>query len=436
MSDYRLVLGLEIHIQLKTQLKMFCVCVADFFGKSPNTHTCPTCLGLPGALPVPNLEAIKFTHRLGTALNCRLNQDSFFERKHYFYPDLPKGYQISQYRRPLCEGGCLTLADGSTAAVERVHIEEDTGKSFHRNGKTLIDFNKSGVPLVEIVTKPSFTSVEHAVEFSKKIHDIVRILGISDADMEKGQMRLEANISLRTLEMKAQNILPTYKVEVKNINSFKFMEKAVRAEISRQKELLARGMDVLQENRGWSEDMKTTVAQREKEESKDYRYFPDPDIPPMEFDEDYFAEIKQSVPELPEQVSARIISQYGIDEATAKLLTTGSGLSLVEKFEAVCALNGDPAVVAKLLLNRKEYRLLSAEEFAKSIQEKKETLLDERDLTSLIQKALTENPKAVGDYKKGKMSSVEFLLGQIMREIKGSMDVKTARSLIIEFLEK
>ncbi|MFC1700498.1 Asp-tRNA(Asn)/Glu-tRNA(Gln) amidotransferase GatCAB subunit B, partial [Patescibacteria group bacterium] len=223
----KLVLGLEIHLHLNTKIKMFCGCSSDIWGKDPNTSTCPTCLGLPGALPVPNEEAVRKTQLLGLALGCTINNNSRFDRKHYFYPDLPKGYQISQYKQPLCVGGELKLDSGIVAKIERVHLEEDVAKSFHEKDKTLLDFNKSGVPLVEIVSEPCFTNVKDAVDYSKKIQRIVRAIGVGDVDMEKGQMRLEANISLRTQDMEEKGELHPYKVEIKNINSFRFMEKAV-----------------------------------------------------------------------------------------------------------------------------------------------------------------------------------------------------------------
>src|SRR3989344_6138652 len=274
MTEYKLVLGLEVHIHLKTETKMFCACDSNIYEAEPNTHVCPVCLGLPGALPVPNFEAIKKTQVLGLALDSILNKESRFDRKHYFYPDLPKGFQISQYKQPLCEGGEIELDSGNKVSLERIHLEEDTAKSFHENGRTLIDFNKSGMPLVEIVTKPVFKTVGESVEFCKKIQDIIRYLEIGDADMEKGQMRLEANISIRTEEMEKKGILPEYKVEIKNINSFRFMEKAVRAEIQRQKDLWDKGTMPVQANRGYDEDSGVTVSQREKEEAHDYRYFP------------------------------------------------------------------------------------------------------------------------------------------------------------------
>lgn len=427
---YKLVLGLEIHLHLKTQTKMFCGCDANIYGAEPNTHTCPTCLGLPGALPVPNFDAVKKTQLLGAALNCQLNTNSRFDRKHYFYPDLPKGYQISQYKQPLCENGYLMLDSGEVVNIERIHIEEDTAKSFHEGGKTLIDFNKSGMPLIEIVTKPTFKSTEDAVDFCKKIQDIVRFLEIGDADMEKGQMRLEANISMRTEEMEKNEELPKYKVEIKNINSFRFMEKAVKAEIKRQTEILEKGETPIQENRGWDEGKGTTVSQRGKEEAHDYRYFPEPDIPPMEFSGKYLEELQSALPELPYQIKQRLISEYKLSEANATRLTTGDHKETLKKFEEIVLKGIDAVKTANLLLNKPEYQNLSVEEFIKKVGEGEEKITDISVIEKAVRKVVEENPEAVKEYKKGKESSIEFLVGQVMRETKGKARADIVRSLL------
>jgi aspartyl-tRNA(Asn)/glutamyl-tRNA(Gln) amidotransferase subunit B len=430
LGEYKLVLGLEIHFHLKTKTKMFCRCDANFYGATPNTHTCPVCLGLPGALPVPNNDAIRAIHVFGKALGCRLNEHSRFDRKHYSYPDLPKGYQISQYLQPFCEDGILELSSGETIDIERIHLEEDTAKSVHQNKRTLIDFNKSSVPLVEIVTQPVFRSVDDAVEFSKKIQDLVRLLDIGDADMEKGQMRLEANISLRTAEMEREDELPKYKVEIKNINSFRFMEKAVKAEIIRQREMLEKGEQPVQENRGFDETKNVTVAQRSKENAHDYRYFPEPDIPPFVFEESYFEEIENLLPELPWEIKSRLIDQYGLSEKNAEFLSTGVGIELLEKFEDIAAENVDPEKAANILINKLEYRELSPSEFAEKLLEDENKIDSHDELYFVVEEVIANNMDAVENYKNGNAGSIQFLIGQVMRETKGKADAAVVKDLL------
>jgi aspartyl-tRNA(Asn)/glutamyl-tRNA(Gln) amidotransferase subunit B len=434
LGDYKLVLGLEIHLHLNTRKKMFCLCGADIFGKSPNTQTCPTCLGLPGALPVPNYSAVKKAQLLGLALNCSLNEKSRFDRKHYSYPDLAKGYQISQYLQPLSENGHLDLSSGNKVDIERVHLEEDTAKSFHKEGKTLVDFNKAGMPLVEIVTRPVFKTIEDAVEFSKRVQDIVRVLEIGAVDMEKGQMRLEANISLRTADMEREDKLPAYKVEVKNINSFKFMERAVKAEAARQKAVLDGGGTPLQENRGFDESKNETVSQRSKEFAHDYRYFPEPDIPPMEFTEEHTTELINLLPELPHEIKERLVTQYEISEKNAFSLTTGIGLSLLEKFEELVTHNLEPEKVANILINRPASRELSIGEFVKAITEQGDKIEDSEKLIEFVKQAVEANPAAVEDFAKGKETAVEFLLGKVMQLSQGKADPDMTRRIIKKLL--
>lgn len=428
----KLVLGLEIHLHLNTKTKMFCGCSADIWGKEPNTHTCPVCLGLPGALPVPNEEAVRKTQLLGLALGCELNSNSRFDRKHYFYPDLPKGYQISQYKQPLCIEGRLDLDSGKVAEIERVHLEEDVAKSFHKKDKTLLDFNKSGVPLVEIVTKPCFTDVKDAVDYSKKIQQIVRSLGIGSCDMEKGQMRLEANISLRTEEMEKKGELNPYKVEIKNINSFRFMEKAVEAEIKRQTEIFEKDEMPIQENRGYDEDKGLTVPQRTKEEAKDYRYFPEPDIPPMEFTNEYINELRTELPELPHQMKEKLVSM-GINGNYASVIIDKFEKGGVEKLEGLVEKGLDPNAVAGLFVNRKGATELSFEEI-KATLEGGEALDNKEELNGIIKEVIDDNPKAVADFKSGKETAVQFILGQVMRKTQGKADPTISEELIKKML--
>ncbi|MFA6982009.1 MAG: Asp-tRNA(Asn)/Glu-tRNA(Gln) amidotransferase subunit GatB [Patescibacteria group bacterium] len=426
MKDYRLVLGLEVHFHVKTATKMFCACGADIYGAEPNTHTCPTCLGLPGALPVPNQDAIRKVQLFGLALGGTVNKESRFDRKHYFYPDLPKGYQISQYKHPLCSGGSVTLDSGKIVEIERVHMEEDTAKSFHEKGMTLIDFNKSGMPLGELVTKPVFTSIEDAVEFSKRLQQILRSTGVGDADMEKGQMRLEANISIRTPEM-PDTELPNYKVEIKNINSFRFLENAVNAEVTRQIEILKSGGKVIQENRGYDEATKSTVSQRIKEEAHDYRYFPEPDIPSMVFDDTYIEELRKRLPELPEQKADRFCKDYGLTSAISRRLVSSEALCM---FEELMGKGQDAVLTANNLLNKPEYLAMSVDEYMKVQDQAKDKISGTGDLMPVIERVLAANPSVIDDYRKGKTSSIEFLVGMVMRETKGKADAGVVRDLI------
>jgi len=432
-DNYRLVLGLEIHLHLRTDRKMFCGCSADVWDKESNSITCPVCLGLPGALPVPNEDAVRKTQLLGLSLGCELNKNSKFDRKHYFYPDLPKGYQISQYKEPLCVGGSVKLDSGFVADIERIHLEEDVAKSFHEKNRTLLDFNKSGMPLVEIVTKPVFTDVKDAVDFCKKIQQMVRFLDIGDVDMEKGQMRLEANISLRTKEMEEKNELSTYKVEVKNINSFRFMEKAVLAEIDRQLEVFESGEVPIQENRGFDEIKGKTVPQRTKEDAKDYRYFPEPDIPPMIFSDDYIEELRKQIPELPHEIKERLVKDYDIRMSDATTLLDVMGISFVEKFERTVSKGGDAKKVANALINRTETHEMSEDDIILFISGAKDSI-GEEELSKIVQKIIDSYPKAVEDYRNGKENSLQFILGQVMRETKGKADHEITLKIIKEKL--
>ncbi len=436
LGEYKLVLGLEIHLHLKTKTKMFCRCDANIYGEEPNSHTCPVCLGLPGALPVPNKDAVKMAQLLGLALQCRLNNNSRFDRKHYTYPDLPKGYQISQYQLPFCENGVMELSSGEHVDIERIHLEEDTAKSIHKDGKTLIDFNKSCMPLVEIVTRPTFTTITDAVEFSRKIQDLIRLLKIGDGDMEKGQMRLEANISLRSSEMERLEELPEYKVEIKNINSFKFMERAVRAEIKRQREILEAGDTPDQENRGFDESSNETVPQRGKEDAHDYRYFPEPDIPVMEFTDEYIEELKTFLPELPDDIKQRLMTQYNLSEKNAAFLSYGSGLEILPIFEELATQNIDPEKLANLLINKPEYREMEVSEFMSMVEDASTTLGDEKELRKIIIKIIKDNPDTVADFKKGKEASIQFLLGQVMRGTKGKAEPKITLKILGDELSK
>jgi len=425
---------------------MFCSCPADHFGKPPNTLCCPVCLGLPGALPVPNKKAVDWTIMLGLALNCQISQESKFDRKNYFYPDLPKGYQISQYDQPLCFQGQTTLKNDRQIGIRRVHLEEDTGKLVHIeiNGEkcTLIDFNRSGVPLVEVVTEPDFESVDEVDEFVKKLQQIVRYLGISEADMEKGTMRIEPNISVRKIQnpnSKFQNDeLPKYKVKIKNINSFRFARKAIESEINRQIQLLEKGKTPVQETRGWNEAKSGTFSQRSKEQAHDYRYFPEPDIPPMIFDDMQVSKLKIQIPELPEIKTKRFVAEYGLSEYNAEILCREKDLA--DYFENAVKIgkqeNLSPLQIAKFLINRKlDSKRSSSEELIKTIAQSQQAFeISDQDLEKAIEGVLAENPKAVEDYKKGKTTILNFLLAQVIRKTNPNIDKTKIRQTLIRHL--
>lgn len=436
IGKYKLVLGLEIHLHLKTERKMFCRCKTDVYGSEPNTHTCPTCLGLPGALPVPNPEAIRKTHILGLALKSKICKESRFDRKHYFYPDLPKGYQISQYKKPLCLGGFLELHSGRRADIERVHLEEDTAKSIHEGDKTLIDFNLSSMPLVEIVTKPTFTDVEDAVEFCHLIQQLVRDLKLGDADMEKGQMRLEPNISLRTAEMESKNKLPGYKVEIKNINSFKFMKKAVKAEVKRQRKMLDEGKTPRQENRGYVESEKTTVSQRSKEHAHDYRYFPEPDIPPMVFDSGHIEKVKKEYEELlkmsPSYKKETMLADLKIKNRLKKRAEDQLSIETIEKILKICAKDKGHEKVVNLFLNNKDVWEKEVDDIIKMIEEEKDKMDDEDILQDIVSKVISKNQDAVESYLSGKDNALQYLIGMVMKETKGKADAEISKELILK----
>lgn len=423
------IIGLEVHVELTTKSKMFCGCPANHFGKTANSQTCPVCLGLPGALPVPNQQAIEDTIKIGLALNCEINENSHFDRKQYFYPDLPKGYQISQYDQPLCQDGFLTLDSGKKIRLLRVHLEEDTGKLQHTSlaGKkvSLVDFNRSGVPLVEIVSEPDITSSVEAKEYLKKIHAIIRELGVTSADMEKGQMRLEPTVNLNI----DGHFTPL--VELKNINSFNFAVAALEYEIKRQlEEWQKSGIEKNNTNkttRGYDSVRKITFPQREKEEAKDYRYFPEPDIPPLVISPAVVAEIKNKLPQLPEAIISDLIAS-GVKPAAAKILSQDK--------TALTALkaNGDldSGKLANFIVNKKID--LSGDirsQFAKLTQGGE---TDTAKLVPIIDQVIADNPKIVTDYKSGKTAVLGFLIGQVMRITPGA-DAKTISTLLVEKLK-
>lgn len=467
MNDYTPIIGLEIHVELSTKSKMFCGCPADWFGLPPNSVTCPVCLGLPGALPVANKQAIEWVIKLGLAMGCSIATLSKFDRKHYFYPDLPKGFQISQYDVPFCHSGIYDIIDNKlnvtkTINIKRIHMEEDTGKLIHENGKSYVNYNRSGVPLVEIVTEPDFEDSSEVKQFLEELHVIVQYLGISDCNMEEGSMRLEPNISVRkvpssTLQVpskKDQTLdvargtlydLPNYKVEIKNINSFKYARDAIDYEVERQIALLKKGETPVQETRGFDTKSHKTVSQRMKEEAHDYRYFPEPDIPPIRLKESYIDEIKSTLPELPQQMLRRFVEELGLRFADAYILTRDARLSTY--FEHVCKhlfaghkkeeFDGKNMyeIIANLLINKRLDSDLPVDEFVvKALSSIKPIATDDFELMKVIGEVISENNEAVSNYKAGNTNSIMFLVGQVMKSMHGKADAQIVKVKLEEKL--
>ncbi|MGB9911123.1 MAG: Asp-tRNA(Asn)/Glu-tRNA(Gln) amidotransferase subunit GatB [Microgenomates group bacterium] len=433
---FKPIIGLEVHIELKTKSKMFCGCSAQYFGKPPNTLVCPVCLGLPGALPYPNQKAIEATIKLGLALNCQPALFSKFDRKNYFYPDLPKGYQISQYDLPLNKNGEFELLERKKKIrIRRVHLEEDTGKLIHQKigqeSCSLIDFNRSGVPLVEIVTEPDFNDSQEIQEFLKSLQQLVRWLEIADADMEKGQMRCEPTVNLEVIKNGKKLYTPL--VELKNINSFSFVKKAIDYEIERQKkEFLKTGETKKPGNkttRGWDEKRKITVLQREKEEASDYRYFPEPDIPPIRFNKEEIEKIKKLLPELPQEKRKKFVEVYHLSDYAARILTAEKFTA--DYFEETTKLAKKEIKlqeIANVIINKKvDIKKVSPGQLIKQLQRqksKKKITIKKEELEKIINQVLEENQKAVADFKKGKINAIQFLIGQIMAKTKGQANPK------------
>ena len=433
-KKYTPVIGLEVHIELSTKSKMFCGCPADHFAKAPNTQVCPVCLGLPGALPFANKEAITDTIKFGLAFGSSINFFSKFDRKHYFYPDLPKSYQISQYDLPLCVGGVF-----EDKRIRRVHLEEDTGKLVHEtvNGEksSLIDFNRSSVPLMEMVTEPDFHDTASIVRFLKEAQMVARYLGISNADMEKGSMRLEANVSLTS-----DGSLPDYKVELKNINSFKFLEKAINAEIKRQEELLEKGEKISAETRGYDEVKGTTYLQRSKEDAMDYRYFPEPDLPPLRFSEEEIEKIKNSLPELPKDKRIILKTKYNLPDDYTEILV--SDPERLKYFEAAIkhseAKNLSARVVADLMINKKlDSEFPEPASLVKKIIElTKVDFAGDTETVKAIEEVVVEEKRAIADYQNGKGQVVGYLIGMVQKKLQGKGDPKLVSGKLLEKLQK
>ena len=433
------IIGLEVHVELTTKSKMFCGCPADHFGKVPNTQTCPVCLGLPGALPVPNQKAIEDTIKIGLALNCQINEVSHFDRKNYFYPDLSKGYQISQYTEPFCHDGFLLLDSGKKIRIERVHLEEDTGKLQHTTLNdervSLIDFNRSGVPLVEIVSQPDLSSSEEAKEYLKKIHAIVKEIGVTTADLEKGQMRLEPTVNLNI----DGRFTPL--VELKNINSFNFAVQAIDYEVSRQTAAFEKdGLEKSKSNkqtRGYDSVKKTTFLQRQKEAANDYRYFSEPDIPPFRIGPSIVEKLRGQLPQLPDAIITDLVS-LGIEQRFAKLVYNKPKIMNILN---VIARRNDVAIQdTKIDINKLVSLIVNKKiDISGDIKAQFEKLTavgetDTEKLAVLVDEVIKTNPKVVEEYKKGKTAVLGFLVGAVMKLSQGQADAQTVTALLQEKL--
>lgn len=471
MTRYETVIGLEIHAQLLTKTKIFCGCSTQF-GAEPNTQTCPICIGMPGVLPVLNKKVVEYVIKAGLATNCQISKYSRFSRKNYFYPDLPKGYQISQFELPLCQRGSLKIGE-KTININRIHIEEDAGKNIHDNSDihSLVDLNRSGVPLMEIVTEPDISTPEEAGAFMRKLRAILRYLNICDGNMEEGSLRCDANVSLRQI---GASELGT-KAEIKNLNSFRYVEKALEYEIKRQTKILEDGGRIIQETRLFNTQSGTTISMRSKEESHDYRYFPEPDLVPITVSDKWIDEIRASITELPDQKTARFISDYSLPAYDADILTQERFNA--DWFEEAVRLGGDPKQVSNWmmgemmrLLNEKYLSLeqsplkpihivdmlklvadgtisgkiaktvfedmfntgKSAQEIVK---EKGLTQIsDTSELDSVIDEIISSNPKETARYKGGETKLLGFFVGQVMKATGGKANPKLLNSTLIKKL--
>ena len=478
-AQYEPVIGLEVHVQLLTVTKIFCSCSARF-GAPPNTNVCPVCLGLPGALPVLNRKAVDFAVLAAMALGCRINRTSIFARKNYFYPDLPKGYQISQYDKPLAEFGRIdfvTASEAKTIAITRLHLEEDAGKSLHEAfadsaETTAVDLNRSGVPLIEIVSEPDIASPAEAHEYLTRLKEIILYTGVSDCNMEEGSLRCDANVSVRP---RGQKKFGT-KTEIKNVNSFRFIREALEYEIDRQIDIVESGGKVTQETRLYNSAEGKTYGMRSKEQAHDYRYFPEPDLLPLVVDEKWQAEIRGTLPELPEARRKRMVADYGITDYDAQVLT--STKPFADQFEAAAKAAKNPKRVANLvqgeLMGRLKAKGLEIEQSPISMKgvalsadlvengaisgkmlkdlyelsfelgkdfgevyerEKPQQITDSSAIEKIIDEIIAANPKQVEQYRAGKKTVIGFLVGQVMKASKGQANPQMVNELLAKKLE-
>ncbi|WP_432667388.1 Asp-tRNA(Asn)/Glu-tRNA(Gln) amidotransferase subunit GatB [Wukongibacter baidiensis] len=473
--SYETIIGLEIHAELETKSKIFCSCSTKF-GAKPNENTCPICTGIPGTLPMLNKEVVNLAIKAGVALNCEINALSKTDRKNYFYPDLPKAYQISQYDIPICKDGFveIDMEDGTKKInITRIHIEEDAGKLIHLDDEsfTLVDYNRAGVPLIEIVTEPDFRSAEEAVIFLKTLKSILKYIEVSDCRMEQGSLRCDANISIREIGQRGYN----KKVEIKNLNSFKEVGKALKEEERRQKELFrcGDGHKIKQETRKWNAGKGTTLVMRSKEDAHDYKFFPEPDLMPIHIEKELAEEMRNTLPEFPNEKARRFIKEYGLNKKEVEILVSDKGLA--DYFERVVSLGCKPKDVSNWIIvevlrsiKKEEVGQIKAEYLGKLIKlvnqgivsrlvakvvlrdiietgKEPEEIIKEKGLSQIsgedalnevINLVLSKNPKAVEDLKNGKSKALGFLVGQIMKETKGKANPALTKNMLIEKLKE
>jgi len=468
--SWELVAGLETHIELSTKTKIFCQCTTDFGGE-PNTHCCPVCIGLPGTLPKLNRNVVNYAVKAGLATNCNIRNISKMDRKNYVYPDLPKAYQISQFDKPLCEGGYITLDSGKKINITRIHIEEDAGKLVHQRSDTYIDYNRGGVPLIEIVSEPDIRSIDEAIEYVEKLKSIMKYIGVSDVKMQEGSLRCDVNISIRK---DGEEKLGT-RAEIKNMNSLAFIAKAMEYEFNRQIDILENGGGVVQETRRYNSDLNITESMRGKEDANDYRYFREPDLVTISVTDNEIEEIKNSLPELPDSKLHRFIEQYSLTYADSKLLVKYKKVS--DYFEEASKITQNYKMIANFILSQ-IFRRLSTEsekedcnisipseyltELVLFVENKKITanmarntleqmldtgkpvtefiseqdmeVIDESELRSLCERAVQENEKAVVEYLNGKEKAFGSIVGYIMKGTKGKADAQAAGDIIKEII--
>ena len=477
--DYEVVIGCEVHVELKTKTKIFCSCPTDFGGE-PNTHVCPVCLGLPGTLPVLNKKVLEYAIKAGLALNCEIAQFSKFDRKNYFYPDLTKAYQISQFDLPICKNGYIDIETGKgekRIGITRIHMEEDAGKLVHQGSTittsagSLVDYNRAGVPLIEIVSEPDMRSAEEVLEFLSSLKAIIEYTGVSDARMEQGSLRCDVNLSLRP----AGQIAFGTRAEIKNLNSFRSVERVIQYEINRQTDILESGGKVIQETRTWDESKGRTYSLRSKEDSDEYRYFPEPDLPPVIVMEDYIEKLRAELPEMPKEKRRRMIEKDGLPEYDAGIITASK--ALVDFYDAVHTYYGDAkkisnwimgellakvnaegieldalkiqpeqmAALLKLVDSGEISGKIAKKVFAEMFETGKnpddiikeqglKQISDETELKTMIEQVAETNPKSVEDYKAGKTKALGFLVGQIMKQSRGQANPAVINRLLVEKL--